>query len=105
MKTHDQAQVALQVLQQVEHLRLHRHVQRRDRLVGHDEVRLHGQRPGDADALALAARELVRVARAVVGVQARALEQLADRGPRGGPRAAVECPAPRPGSRPPSCAG
>ena len=37
---------------------------------------LHRQRPGDADALALTAGELVRVAVVVLGVQADQLEQL-----------------------------
>ena len=54
----------LQVAQQVDDLRLDRHVERRDRLVGDDELRVDGERARDADALALAARELVRVARA-----------------------------------------
>ena len=56
-----QAEVGLQVLQQVDHLRLHRDVQRGHRLVGDDQVRVHGQRPGDADPLPLPAGELVRV--------------------------------------------
>ena len=45
-------------------LRLDRDVERRDRLVGDDELRLQDERARDADALALAARELVRVAAA-----------------------------------------
>jgi len=36
------------------------------RLVGDDQLRTHGQRARDADALALAARELVRVAAQVL---------------------------------------
>ena len=43
-------------------LRLNRHVERRDRLVGDDEVRIGGQRACDADALLLAAGKLVRIA-------------------------------------------
>ena len=57
-----EAQALLQVLQEVEHLRLHRHVERRYRLVADDELGLGGERTGDPDALALAARELVRIA-------------------------------------------
>jgi hypothetical protein len=34
-----EAELCLQVLQQVEDLRLHRHVQRRDRLVADDQIR------------------------------------------------------------------
>ena len=56
-----QAEVVLQVLQQVDHLGLDRDVERGDRLVGDDQVGLERQRPGDADALPLAAGELVRV--------------------------------------------
>ena len=58
------------VAQQVEHLRLDRHVERGDGLVADDEVGLEDQRPGDPDALALAARELVRVAPRVVRLEA-----------------------------------
>ena len=39
---------------------------------------LHGQRAGDADALALAAGELVRVAPGMGGRQAHALQQVGD---------------------------
>src|SRR5262249_37683108 len=55
--------ISLQPGQQVEYLGLDRDVERRHRLVGHDEVGAQDQRSGDADALALAAGELVRVAR------------------------------------------
>ena len=51
----------LQFVQQVHHLRLHGHVEGGDRLVADDELRLQHQRPGDADALALAAGKLVRI--------------------------------------------
>jgi|GEM_PF-4211983 len=50
-------------------LRLHRHVQGRARLVEHDKTRLRDQRAGDRDALALATRELVRVALGGLGVE------------------------------------
>ena len=50
----------------------------RDRLVGDDEVGVERERPGDADALALAAGELVRVAVGVVRVEPDGREQLAD---------------------------
>ena len=54
----DHADTALlhQAADQVEDLSLDHHVQRGGRLVGHDEVRLAGQRHGDHDALLLAAR-------------------------------------------------
>ena len=66
-----QAELALEVLQQVEDLRLDRHVERRDRLVADDEVGLEDERPGDPDALALAAGELVRIAPRVVRLRGR----------------------------------
>ena len=66
----------LQILQQVDHLRLHRDVERRHRLVAHDELGLHRERARDADALALTAGEFVRIARRVLGAQPDLLEQL-----------------------------
>ena len=59
-----EAELLAQLHEQVEHLRLDRDVERRDRLVADEELRLHRERPGDADAGALAAGELVRVAAA-----------------------------------------
>ena len=65
-----QAEFCLQVGQQVEHLRLHRHVERRHRLVGHHQPGAEHQRTRNGDALALAAREHVRVAVGKLGPQA-----------------------------------
>jgi hypothetical protein len=58
-------------------LGLDRDVERRDRLVAHDERWLDGQRPGDAHALPLPAGHLVRVAVGVLREQAHAREQIA----------------------------
>ena len=74
-----QAEVALELAQQVEHLRLDRDVERRHRLVGDDQLRLERDRARDADALALAAGELVRVAVVVLGVEADRVHQLLHR--------------------------
>ena len=52
----------LQIAQEIDDLRLDRHVERRGRLVEHHEFRVERHRPGDGDALALPAGELVRVA-------------------------------------------
>ena len=52
----------LEVEQQVDDLGLNRHVQRGNSLVADDELRVRGERAGDADALPLAAGELVREA-------------------------------------------
>ena len=73
------AGLVLQVHQQVQHLRLDRDVERRDRLVGDDDARLEHQRARDRDALALAAREHVRIARVVLGPQADARQHRAAR--------------------------
>ena len=72
------AELLLQLLQQVEDLRLHRDVERRGRLVADDQPRLDRQRARDGDALALAAGELVRIARQRVAPQADLLEQRGD---------------------------
>src|SRR5258705_964 len=53
-----EAELALQILQQVDDLRLDRNVERRDRLVANNQFGLLRERPGDADALALPAVDL-----------------------------------------------
>ena len=80
MKMYGDAELVLEVLEQVDDLGLDRDVERRDRLVADDQLRAQGDRPGDADALALAAGELVRVAVVVLGVQPDPLHQLLDLG-------------------------
>ncbi|KAG1387464.1 hypothetical protein G6F60_014102 [Rhizopus arrhizus] len=77
---HGKMQLLLELAQHSQHLVLHRDVQRRHRFIRHDQFRRHGDGAGKAQALALAARELVRVTAAVVGVQAHALQQFADAG-------------------------
>ena len=74
-----EVELVLEVLEQVDDLRLDRDVERRHRLVGDDQLRLQGERPGDPDALALAARELVRVAVVVLRGEPDPLEQLLHR--------------------------
>ena len=69
---------ALQVLQQVHDLRLHRDIQRRHRFVAHHEPRPQHQGAGDADALALAAGELVREPLAHAGGQADQFQHGSD---------------------------
>ena len=65
-----QLQLLLQIHQQVDDLRLHRHVERRDRLVEHQERRIERQRARQADALPLSAAELVRVSLEMRGIEA-----------------------------------
>src|SRR4029453_1944421 len=74
-----QRELVLELLQQVDDLRLNGDVERRDGLVGDDEVRIDRQCAGDPDPLALPAGELVWVAGAGVGREPDGLEQLAYR--------------------------
>ena len=74
---HREIEALADLVEQLEHLRLHRDVERRDRLVGDQHLRLHRERARDADALALAAGELVRVARRARRVEADQAHQLA----------------------------
>ena len=55
-----QVELVLEVVEQVDHLRLDRNVECRDRLVRHDQLRVEREGAGDADPLSLPARELVR---------------------------------------------
>ena len=71
-----QLELVLQVFEEVDDLRLDGHVQRGDRLVGDDELRLHREGARHADALALASGELVRVTVREVRVEADDLQQL-----------------------------
>ena len=71
-----QAELDLQVLEQVQDLGLNRDVQRLHRLVADDQPRVERESPRDPDALPLAAGELMRVAVDEVGVEADHLEQL-----------------------------
>ncbi len=65
-----------QVLEEVDDLGLDGHVEGGDRLIADHEAGLDGQAPGDADALALAAGELVGVSMEHVWGQAALLHDL-----------------------------
>src|SRR5205807_2261957 len=71
-------ELALQACQQIQYLRPDRDVERGDRLVAHDQLWPQRERAGDHDALALAARELVRVALRMLRPQADEHEKLLD---------------------------
>ena len=73
-----QVQLLLQILKQVDYLRLDRNVERRDRLVEHEETRAHCERPRDPDTLALPARKLMRLAVKRVGPYPNHIEQFED---------------------------
>ncbi len=70
--------VALQVLQEIDDLRLHRDVERGHRLIADDEVGSDRECAGDADPLALAARELVRISLRELGAEPDLAEGLPD---------------------------
>src|SRR5205085_4403315 len=73
-----EVEAPLKILQKIDHLRLDRDVERQDGLVADDEPRLDRERARNADALALPARELVRIAPRVVRREADEPEQLLD---------------------------
>ena len=64
---HRHAEPLLDVLEQFQDLRLHRDVERGGRLVGDQQIGLVRQGHGDHHALALAAGELMRIARQAPG--------------------------------------
>ena len=71
-----QTQLFLQIVQQVDDLCLHGNVQRGNRLVGDDELRLHHQCTGDADALTLTAGELMGIAAGMLVGQAHLVQHI-----------------------------
>ena len=71
-----EVEFVLQIHENVQNLGLDGHVQGGYRLVGDDELGLHRQSPGDADALALAAGELMGVAIGLLGTEAYPLQQV-----------------------------
>src|SRR5205823_13335911 len=77
-----QLELLLWLLQQIDDLRLKRHVERGDGLVGDDEVRVERDGAGQSDALSLTARELVRIASCGIGGQTDGSQQVADPGIR-----------------------
>ena len=76
-----QAELALHRPEQVQDLRLHRDVERRGRLVGQDQRGPQDDGARDRRPLALAARQLVRVAVHEAGAEADQLQRLADQAP------------------------
>ena len=83
MRDEEQREVELrtEIGDEVEHLGLDGHVERRDGLVGDDEARVGDDRARDPDSLTLSPRELVRVAVEVGRVEPDALQHLLDPGP------------------------
>ena len=69
-------ELVLELDEQVDDLRLDRDVERGDRLVEDQHLRVQRERAGDADPLALAARELVRKAVRVLGAEPDRAQEL-----------------------------
>ena len=67
---------SLQLLEQVDDLRLDRYVERRNRLVANHKLRVYRESAGNADSLTLTARELVGIALIVVIAQSAFLHQI-----------------------------
>ena len=82
MADHDEGQAAFaaQVFEQVEHLGLYRRVERGRGFVEQHDLRLQDQCARDRDALALAARQLVRVTEAKSGAQPDFVQRAFDPG-------------------------
>src|SRR5690606_15472749 len=72
------AEIALQIAEEIEDLRLHRYVERRNGLVADDDIGVEGQSPGNADALALTTGKLVRKIVGLVGTETDALHEFGD---------------------------
>ena len=76
---HGQSQPLAQLGQQIQNLRLHRHVQGRRRLIGNQQRGTVDDGHGDHDPLALASAELVRIVpRANFGLRDSHLAQSFD---------------------------
>jgi hypothetical protein len=59
---HGEPEIGAEPHEKLQNLRLERDVERGNGLIGHEELRPHRQCSGNADALALPARKLVRIA-------------------------------------------
>ncbi len=71
-----QPQVSLQLLKQIQNLRLNRHIQCRHRLVTDNQLRVHCQGTGNADSLTPSPVQLVRIHIHVPVCQAYGAHQL-----------------------------
>ncbi len=71
-----QSQPLFQILQQIDHLRLDRHIQGRYRLVRNDKPWMQRNRAGDRHALALSSRQRMRIARLPRRIEADLLQQI-----------------------------
>ncbi len=75
---YDRSNSSLEFLQEIDDAGPDRHVQRGDRLIQHQQLRLQRQRPGNADALALSAGEFLRIAAGMLRAQPDSPQQFGD---------------------------
>jgi len=71
-----QPEIFFQIAKQIQNLRLDGSIERGNRLVRDDQLRLQRQRPGDSDALPLSSAELVGIASGLFFAEANLLHQL-----------------------------
>ncbi len=74
-KQEGDAKLALQVEHQINNLRLNRHIQRRDGLVGNHHFGVQRQRAGYTDALTLPARKFMRITLSMFRQQSHFIQQ------------------------------
>ena len=87
-----EAEILLEIDEQVENLGLNREIQSGHRLVAHDEGGVGGQGPGDADSLALSPGELVGIAVGRRRGQAHPVQQIPHQGVQSAPGVGAELP-------------
>jgi hypothetical protein len=75
-----QSEFILEIVQEIQDLRLDGYVQGRSRLVAHDHPRLKGESAGDSYSLALATAEFVRISIGRLLPQTASLQKLLDPG-------------------------
>ncbi len=73
-----QIEFPLEFLQQVQDLRLNRHIECRDRFICHNEVRLQDERPSEAYPLTLPPRKLVGESPGMAGLETDKLKHFSD---------------------------
>jgi hypothetical protein len=76
LKEIGEAKLLLEVLQEVEKLCLNRQIERRNRLIQHDQLRVERQRIGIANTLALPTTKSVGIAAHLFGTQANDEQEL-----------------------------
>jgi hypothetical protein len=73
-----QAELVAQIHQKVKDLGLYGNIERGNGLIGDDQFRMEGDRPGNSDPLALSAAELVGIPEGVLGMEPNLLKNLQD---------------------------